>query len=70
MIGLANPTLKRGANYHCAYGAGRLMAIGMNCFTTGPFEGPPTIEPPALPEDTYFPVPVPCFCVPPTPCLP
>jgi hypothetical protein len=22
MIGLANPTLKRGANNHCAYGAG------------------------------------------------
>jgi hypothetical protein len=28
--------------------------VGTEHSGTGPFEGPPTIKPPALPEDTYF----------------
>ena len=32
---------------------GRRAAVGMEHYYTGPFEGPPTIKPPALPEDIY-----------------
>jgi len=54
MFGYANPTLKRGANKRCAYGAGRLVSAGMERSGTGPFEGPPTLKHPALPEDIYL----------------
>jgi len=54
LFGYANPTLKRGANKHCAYGAGRLVSIGMERSGTGPFEGPSTLKPPALREDIYW----------------
>jgi hypothetical protein len=37
MAMIANPTLKRGANNHCAYGAGQLAAAGMERFYTCPF---------------------------------
>ena len=33
---------------------GRRAAAGIERSCTGPFEGPPTIKPPALPENTYF----------------
>ncbi len=57
-VGMAHPTLKHGANNHCAYGAelveacAALMAratgcSGMERCCTGPFEGPPIIK---LPE--------------------
>ena len=36
------PTLKRGANLHCAYGARRLVAVGTDHSATGRFKGPPT----------------------------
>jgi len=64
-----HPTLKRGANKHCAYGAGdgilpgeerlvsacagRLVFIGLERSGTGPFDGSPTQKPPDLPEDIY-----------------
>jgi hypothetical protein len=53
IIGCANPALKRGANKRCAYGAERLAPVGAEDAGTGSFEGPPTLKPPALPEDAY-----------------
>ena len=35
----ATPTLKRGANNHCAYGAGEVWLPNMEGACTGPFEG-------------------------------
>jgi hypothetical protein len=53
----AFPTLKRGANNHYAYGAGRRAAdvwsgqrtdTSVASFDSNPFEGPPTVKHPAL----------------------
>ena len=56
-FGSPYPALKRWANLHCAYGAGvRLVAKGFppKGAVGGPFDGPPIIKRPALPEDIYF----------------
>ena len=41
---LRQPTLKRGANNHCACGAGRQASVSMEHSGKGPFEGPPTLK--------------------------
>jgi hypothetical protein len=47
------PALKRWANIHCASGAGFVEAVSVRKRSVKPFEGPPTVKPPALPDDFY-----------------
>jgi hypothetical protein len=55
-FGFAYPTLKRGANQHCASGAGsQAGARQHDCWDyapPGPFKGAASVKPPALPVDT------------------
>ena len=51
-----SPPLKRWANHHCAYGAGEFALAALllqQCTHAGPFEGPQTIRPSALPGGIY-----------------
>jgi len=53
-----SPPLKRWANHHCAYGAGEFALAALllqQCTHAGPFEGPQTIRPSALPGGIYCP---------------
>jgi len=46
IVGCANPTLKRGANNHCAYGAGDRLLSLLQRLKSCPFKAMPT--PPGL----------------------